>query len=110
MEYMEKKNAVAVRHSVLGIIAFVLPLIVIVTCLALFVVHIPELMESRLGYIHTFLNRYCYLLPVSFVCLLIGFAALKQPNTNKRMVKWGLTASAFPTLALVLEMVIYMTT
>ena len=106
MEFFEKPSAYVgpLKHSVLGIIAFVFPVALVVIafalCISTLVAYPPHSISTIL------VDRLVWILPLSFIGLVLGFAALKQHNTRKRFVKWGLVACAIPTVLTILTMLV----
>ena len=102
MELYEKPTSRRAKHSVLGIVAFVFPILVVCTTLGLTLIYYFSDTVSVAG--ESLVDQLGLLIPLSLVGLIIGFVALKERHTNKKFVKWGLVACAVPTLALIAEM------
>jgi len=106
VEFFEKPSAISrpLRHSFLGVTAFLLPAALVIVsltlaCIALFS-HPPSAAAAVM------VDHLMWVLPLSFIGLFVGIAALKQRQTHKRFVKWGMVACALPTLLLAVSLLI----
>ena len=91
------------KHSVLGIASFVIPVAIMILTVAITLLWYWQ--DDSAGS-EALIDQLGLLLPVSFIGLCLGFLAMRERNTRKKFVKWGLVACAVPTCFMIAAMLL----